>query len=355
MSGEVGLDAVARSYVNETRGCGAVVLDVHTALGAVVSAIGIAAVIEHFRKENGDLCSAGSAEHKDRSADHILTHIKNEGFADAESCLLAPIADILRDHVDLTVFGTVVNSAVVANCGDRAEKKLVARSDSGTDKGNDLAGGVGEENGVYPLVCLGSDGGLWNGCIVVFAVPDVSEHNGAADRSLPILARCDDLILAVSVFDLDLARERHRLEAVESEGDTSRPPTGGDLGYNAVVLLAERGDVVFIFEYAAAVIGPTGLVLVRCGHTVDLVADTCAVYEDIKDTESGCAECNLFNSASGLGSELAKQVKETLTRLKLALVAVVFHIFPRMLDGFTEELGMGYKSCFFHDVLLADL
>ena len=355
VGGEVGLDSVARSDVNKARECGAVVLDIHTALGTVVSARGIAAVVEHFGKVNGDLCAAGCLEHKDRAADHILTHIKDQSLAKFEPCLLAPVADALGEHVDLAVFRAVMDGAVVANSRNGAQKKLMARSDSGTDKGNDLAGAIGEVDSVYPLVCLGSDGGLGHGGVVVFAVPDVGKHNGTANGSLPVLARCDDLVFAVSVFDLDLACECRRLEAVESEGDPARPPTGRNLRNDAVVFLAERGDVVFVFKYAVAVVGPTGLVFVRGGNAVDLVTDARAVYEYVEDTECSCTECDLFDSTSGLGCKLAKQVEKTLTRLEITLVAVEFHIFPRMLDGISDKRRMGYKSCFFHNVLLADL
>ena len=65
--------------------------------------------------------------------------------------------------------------------------------------------------------------------------------------------------------------------------------------------------------------------------------------------------CHLFDGTSGLGSEFAKQVQESLAGLEITLVAVEFHIFPRMLDGISDKRRMGYKSCFFHNVLLADL
>ena len=216
-----------------------------------------------------------------------------------------------------------MDGAVVADSGNGAEKKLVARSDSGTYKGNDLAGIIGEEDGVSPFVSLGSDRGLGHGRVVVFAVPDVGKHHGTADGGLPVLARRDDIVFAVGVFDLDLARERHRLEAVESEGDPSRPPTGGDLGYDAVVFLADVRDVVFVFKYSVAVVGPAGLVLIGGGDAVNLKTYALTIEEKIEKLIAGktfLAKSLLDQGAVRLLTEMNNE--ELMNFVKLDLNAV---------------------------------
>ena len=67
--------------VYHTRHCGTVILYVHTAAGTVVTALGVAAVVEHLGKISAYFGSARSLYEYHRSADHVLTEVEYERLA----------------------------------------------------------------------------------------------------------------------------------------------------------------------------------------------------------------------------------------------------------------------------------
>lgn len=126
--------------------------------------------------------------------------------------------------------------------------------------------------------------------VVIFAVPDVGGHDGAANGGIPALVGGDEVGGAVLVFYLDLAAEGGNLKSVEAEGDAARPPAVGNLRREAVFFAEHVGDVVGELENAATVIGPAGLELVINLAVGRVDADALVVEAQIEHAERGSSD-----------------------------------------------------------------
>ena len=264
---------------------------------------------------------------------------------------LAVLARAARHHLYPAERRAVLLCAAVNDRAHRVTRKAVLRAYRRTLKRHDLPFKAGKFLGSLPVILLGLHRRLGHARVIILAVPDISRHNGAAHRALPFAVRRgrDKLCISVVVGYLDLTGKRAGLEAVKSERNATRPPSGRYLGDKKVLLSAERGDIVFIFEYAAAVVGPTRLVFVSLDTVHIDLAYAYAVHEHIEYTESRRAHAHRFDAARWIGRKRTLYGKKPVAARQLDRVAVVFHILPRIIV-FRELIPrVRYKFCRSHD------